>query len=481
MRLDPGPGVRHRHPSLHRAVPDLARRGTCARGASVIDYGCGSGVLAIAAARARCARVDAFDIDPQALIATRDNAAANDVADRVHVCRPQATAARPGQMSSLANILAGTLIELARSSPHCVRPGGHLVLAGILKQQVARSARRLRVRSPTLEVVRRERRLERARRRAAPGRAMSRMSTTCPNCPLHLAVTPADLRVGQGYVRCGRCERVFNALVSLAEDEDSGPALGRTTSPPAPRRCRRDRGTRSPAATELEEVTATAGAGAGDPSPPSDQRGLSRELARRARAAISGQTVDTDVVESVGTGTFETIVLEGSGATQTEEHVDAAVVRPASCSRLADRIEAGPTRRRHRRRGTGVEFTPVDETRGSCCASAGHAASGRGRGSGRRYPATTCRSRSRQPRRCTGAGSSPPRCSPWRFSGSWCITIRHSLIARSWAAPVIGPVYAAFGAPLEPRLGSRTPTTCASWAARHRPAPRTRSSCAPAC
>lgn len=47
---------------------------------------------------------------------------------------------------------------------------------------------------------------------------MSHMVTTCPNCRQNLAVTAADLRVGQGYVRCGRCDKVFNALLTLAED-----------------------------------------------------------------------------------------------------------------------------------------------------------------------------------------------------------------------------------------------------------------------
>lgn len=45
------------------------------------------------------------------------------------------------------------------------------------------------------------------------------MVTTCANCRQQLAVTAADLRIGQGYVRCGRCEKVFNALLTLAEDE----------------------------------------------------------------------------------------------------------------------------------------------------------------------------------------------------------------------------------------------------------------------
>ena len=64
------------------------------------------------------------------------------------------------------------------------------------------------------------------------------MFTACPNCKLQLAVSAADLRVGQGYVRCGRCDRVFNALLSLGEDpEREQEAQG--LRPPAPRRCPR--------------------------------------------------------------------------------------------------------------------------------------------------------------------------------------------------------------------------------------------------
>jgi ribosomal protein L11 methyltransferase len=103
-------------------------------GDTVIDYGCGSGVLAIAAARLGASRVDAFDIDPQALIATRDNAAANGVQERVFVHDTPATLPAACDVM-LANILAGTLIELAQPLAAAVKPGGHLVLSGILRQQ----------------------------------------------------------------------------------------------------------------------------------------------------------------------------------------------------------------------------------------------------------------------------------------------------------------------------------------------------------
>ncbi len=131
-----GPGLAFgtgTHPSTALCLTWLDSR--LAAGARVIDFGCGSGVLAVAAARLGAAAVDAFDIDPQALIATRDNAAANAVGARVRVHEEAATL--PAEVDVVvANILAGTLVELAPRLCALLAPGGHLVLAGILKQQV---------------------------------------------------------------------------------------------------------------------------------------------------------------------------------------------------------------------------------------------------------------------------------------------------------------------------------------------------------
>lgn len=103
-------------------------------GTTVIDYGCGSGILGIAAVLLGAARADAFDIDPQALIATRDNAANNDVADRVHT-HVMADALPRTVDVVLANILSGPLIELAPQLCARVTTGGTLVLAGLLSSQ----------------------------------------------------------------------------------------------------------------------------------------------------------------------------------------------------------------------------------------------------------------------------------------------------------------------------------------------------------
>lgn len=101
---------------------------------TVIDYGCGSGILAIAAAKLGASSVYAVDIDPQALMASDRNASDNGVASHI-------TLTLPGKLPAvkvdilLANILAGPLIELAARFGSLVLPQGQLVLSGILAEQ----------------------------------------------------------------------------------------------------------------------------------------------------------------------------------------------------------------------------------------------------------------------------------------------------------------------------------------------------------
>jgi len=103
-------------------------------GLSVIDYGCGSGILAIAALKLGAAEVLGVDNDPQALTATRDNAARNGLEGRVKVTLPDEFEVPPADLV-LANILANPLIELAPRLAALVRPGGRIVLSGILADQ----------------------------------------------------------------------------------------------------------------------------------------------------------------------------------------------------------------------------------------------------------------------------------------------------------------------------------------------------------
>jgi ribosomal protein L11 methyltransferase len=103
-------------------------------GKSIMDYGCGSGVLAIAALKLGAAAALAIDIDPQALLASRENAARNQVAERLQVALPEAAGRGQAQIL-LANILAEPLMELAPSFAERVVPGGSIVLSGILRSQ----------------------------------------------------------------------------------------------------------------------------------------------------------------------------------------------------------------------------------------------------------------------------------------------------------------------------------------------------------
>lgn len=103
-------------------------------GARVIDYGCGSGILAIAALVLGARWADAVDIDPQALVATTENARKNDVQDRVRCGPPEQLGTFEADIL-LANILANPLIELAPDLARRVRIGGQLVLSGVLADQ----------------------------------------------------------------------------------------------------------------------------------------------------------------------------------------------------------------------------------------------------------------------------------------------------------------------------------------------------------
>lgn len=101
-------------------------------GETLLDYGCGSGILAIAAAKLGAGRVEGVDIDAQAVTASRDNAALNDVQARF--CLPGEL--MPGQYDVVvANILTNPLKGMAPLLAGRVRAGGQLVLSGILAEQ----------------------------------------------------------------------------------------------------------------------------------------------------------------------------------------------------------------------------------------------------------------------------------------------------------------------------------------------------------
>ncbi len=103
---------------------------------SVIDYGCGSGILAIAACKLGASSVFAVDIDPQALSASTENALRNDIEpEMLHISLATLLAIDEADLL-IANILSGPLIELAPKFASLVKPKGRILLSGILKHQV---------------------------------------------------------------------------------------------------------------------------------------------------------------------------------------------------------------------------------------------------------------------------------------------------------------------------------------------------------
>jgi len=132
VRLDPGLAFgTGTHPTTALCLQIL--ESLPVEGRTVIDYGCGSGILGLAALKLGAAHVTAVDLDHQALLATRDNAIRNGVSrqmtvqgieDELHVAD-----------CVIANILAGPLIDLAPKLTAACEPGGHLILSGLLKTQ----------------------------------------------------------------------------------------------------------------------------------------------------------------------------------------------------------------------------------------------------------------------------------------------------------------------------------------------------------
>lgn len=136
VRLDPGLAFgTGSHASTRLVLQGLEK--TIKTGDRVLDYGCGSGILAIVAAKLGAGEVAAVDIDPQALVTTTENARINGV--RLSVALPEQQPAGNYDMV-LANILAGPLIALEAQFAACTRSGGRVLLSGILRSQAAEVA-----------------------------------------------------------------------------------------------------------------------------------------------------------------------------------------------------------------------------------------------------------------------------------------------------------------------------------------------------
>ncbi|HTP62472.1 MAG TPA: 50S ribosomal protein L11 methyltransferase [Burkholderiales bacterium] len=133
VRLDPGLAF---GTGSHASTRLILQRLLCClrKGDHVLDYGCGSGILAIVAAKLGAREIAAVDIDPQALETTTANASTNGVSLRAVL--PEQLAAGTYDVV-LANILAGPLIALEAQLAARTRTGGRILLSGILHTQAA--------------------------------------------------------------------------------------------------------------------------------------------------------------------------------------------------------------------------------------------------------------------------------------------------------------------------------------------------------
>jgi ribosomal protein L11 methyltransferase len=134
VRLDPGLAFgTGTHPTTALCLEALASLDLVGR--TVIDYGCGSGILAIAALKLGAGAAICVDLDPQALLAAQNNALINGVAARFTT--QAVDAPLPPADCVLANILAGILIDLCPLLTAACKPDADLVLSGILNEQLA--------------------------------------------------------------------------------------------------------------------------------------------------------------------------------------------------------------------------------------------------------------------------------------------------------------------------------------------------------
>ena len=151
---------------------------------------------------------------------------------------------------------------------------------------------------------------------------MHSMFTVCPKCTLTLAVTAEDLRTGQGYVRCGRCLNVFNALLALSEDpSDSEPQTTYSQADPASQ-------------SQITNALSFA-----HQSPAHSALLADSQRVPLPTEVSSDGSIETESSLAEGTGTFETIVLEGDGFMQTEEFAPQESV-DNEIAALAQRLDA---------------------------------------------------------------------------------------------------------------------------------------------
>jgi predicted Zn finger-like uncharacterized protein len=270
------------------------------------------------------------------------------------------------------------------------------------------------------------------------------MFTTCPNCKLHLAVTAVDLRIGQGYVRCGRCDRVFNALLSLGEDPEREHQAGLMAT-----------GTLTLPALEntddaiLTDVQALEPRAEPDTPPPAEPEEFSSTDEWSKVSPIRPQLHEDEefeVEEQMATGTFETIVLEGDTILQTEEHVDETEV-DAQIRQIADQID-NDNLAHDRDALTGSDVVQVEELDSEEVFLDGASAQ-----------LDDAATEVREIDADEAVGNTPALHWGWKTAAAMLLLLllgqmahhhRQELVAKAWAERPLRSAYALFGVTLEP-------------------------------
>lgn len=181
------------------------------------------------------------------------------------------------------------------------------------------------------------------------------MFTVCPKCTLTLAVTAADLRTGQGYVRCGRCLNVFNALLALSEEPTERGAPTPVYSQADPASSSQITAALASSANDAEEFEEADPARIHEAVEGAQRNHLTTE--RSSDGAIENESSLAD-----GTGSFETIVLEGDAITQTEEYVPEESI-DNEIAALAQRLSVAAHQSQQDSQGSGhfyYESAPAD-------------------------------------------------------------------------------------------------------------------------
>jgi len=134
LRLDPGMAFGTGSHETTRLCLEYLEKSTL-KGLTILDYGCGSGILSIAALMLGANHVIATDIDPQALEATKENSRNNKVIDRIAIVQPSLIPSIKIDLL-IANILSNILIDQRDSFSNLLEPRGKLVLSGVMKSQL---------------------------------------------------------------------------------------------------------------------------------------------------------------------------------------------------------------------------------------------------------------------------------------------------------------------------------------------------------